>query len=96
MDESEDYDEFAHEARRLIDELVNQSLAHIHDSEEVSDRENPIERGRFIEFENEGKTEQYSSIKWPSIAEFTNENLGLEKLHQYIEKVCSKQLISHC
>jgi len=89
LDQSEDYDLFAHEAHCIIDQLVNQSLAHVHDTVEISDQENeesPIQRGRFIELENEGKTEKHSPVRWPSIAEFTNEKIGIEKINEYIEK----------
>ena len=90
MDESENYDVFAEEAHRIIDQLVNQSLAHVNDSEEISNQENEenaIERGRFIESENEAKSKDYTTVQWPSIAEFTDENIGLEKINEYIEKV---------
>jgi len=93
LDPSEDYDLFAHEAHRIIDELVNQSIAHVNDTIEISDQddgENRDERGRFIEFENDAKTQEQSSIRWPSIAEFTDAKIGIEKINEYIEKVINE------
>jgi hypothetical protein len=90
LDQSEDYDLFAHEAHLIIDQLVNQSLAHVNDTVGLSDgddEENPIQRDRFIELENEAKIQEQSSVQWPSIAEFTDEKIGLEKINEYIEKV---------
>jgi len=90
LDQSEDYDIFAHEAHRIIDQLVNQSIAHVNDTVEISDQndeESQGERGRFIELENEPKLQEQSSMQWPSIAEFTDEKLGIEKINEYIEKV---------
>ena len=83
LNQSEDYDAFAHEAHQIIDQLVNQSLAHVHDG--IDNEESNIPRGRFIELENEGKAAGYSSIQWPTIAEFTDEKIGLDNRHQYIE-----------
>lgn len=79
MDESENYDEFIHEAHRLIDELVNQSLAKIVEDERSENQENKMQK------------EKLSTYQWPTIAEFKNEKLGLEKISEYIEKVCSNR-----
>ncbi|CAF0875818.1 unnamed protein product [Rotaria sp. Silwood1] len=86
----EDYDLFSREAHRIIDQLVNQSLAHVNDTKETSDENNEeynIQRDRFIILESEGKTKGHSSVRWPSIAEFTHEKIGVEKINEYIEKV---------
>ena len=56
---------------------------------------NNYQRGRFIESENDEwkkRTQKKSLMNWPTIAEFTNENIGLEKITEYIEKV-TKELI---
>jgi hypothetical protein len=90
LDESEDYHAFTHEAHRIIDQLVNQSLAYVNDTIDISEQENvevPISRGRFIESEDEAKMHDQSSLQWPSIAQFTNEKIGIEKINEYIEKV---------
>lgn len=84
MNEDEDYRIFTDEARRIIDQLVQHTLAHVNDLDEQENVEIP---SRFIQSENDGKPEEYSSIQWPTIAEFTNEKLGLDKIHEYIEKV---------
>ncbi len=99
MDQSEDYDLFAHEAHLIIDQLVNQSLAHVNDTVALSDgddEETPIQRDRFIELENEAKIQEQSSVRWPSIAEFTDEKIGLEKINEYIEKVIHCILSINC
>ncbi|CAF2381456.1 unnamed protein product [Rotaria sp. Silwood2] len=83
------YDLFAHEAHRLIDQLVNQSLAHVNDTKKTFDETNEeynIQRDRFVILENEAKTKGQTSVRWPSIAEFTNAKIGVEKINEYIEK----------
>ncbi|CAF3732477.1 unnamed protein product [Rotaria magnacalcarata] len=95
--QSEEYDIFAHEAHRIIDQLVNQSLTHVNDTNETSDPNNEeynIQRGRFIVLENETKTQGQTSIRWPTIVEFTDEKVGIEKINEYIEKVILLNLIS--
>jgi hypothetical protein len=42
------------------------------------------QRGRFIELETD-EWQRTSTGKWPTIAEFTNENVGLKKINEYIE-----------
>ncbi|CAF0721864.1 unnamed protein product [Rotaria sordida] len=87
--QSEGYDLFAHEAHLIIDQLVKQSLAHVNDTKETSDENNEeynIQRDRFVVLENEAKTNGQISVHWPSIAEFTNEKIGIEKINEYIEK----------
>jgi hypothetical protein len=99
LDESEDYDVFAREAHRIIDQLVNQSLAHVNDTVEISEQENvetPDSRGRFIESENEAKTHEQLSVQWPSIAQFTDEKVGIDKINEYIEKVIHSNLSINC
>ncbi|CAF3024878.1 unnamed protein product [Rotaria socialis] len=89
LDQSEEYDIFAHEAHRIIDQLVSQSLTHVNDTNEISDPNNEeynIQRGRFIVLENETKTQGQTSIRWPTIAEFADEKVGIEKINEYIEK----------
>ncbi|CAF0870490.1 unnamed protein product [Rotaria sordida] len=89
LDQSEGYDLFAHEAHLIIDQLVKQSLAHVNDTKETSDENNEeynIQRDRFVVLENEAKTNGQISVHWPSIAEFTNEKIGIEKINEYIEK----------
>ncbi len=81
MGQSEDYDLFAHEARLIIDQLVNQSLAHVNDEKSYTQRD------RFIELENEAKTPGQISVQWPTIAQFTDAKIGVEKINEYIEKV---------
>jgi hypothetical protein len=96
LDEPEDYDIFAQEAHRIIDQLVTQSLAHVNDTDRISDQENeesPIQRGRFIQLENEAKTQEQSSVHWPTVGEFTSEKIGLAKINEYIEKVIRLNLI---
>ncbi|CAF1316763.1 unnamed protein product [Adineta ricciae] len=75
---SEDYDLLAHEAHRIVDEVVAQSLVHM-----SSDKEEPKDRGRFVELEN---TQEQSNVQWPTIEEFKNTNVGLEKINEYIDK----------
>ncbi|UJR10470.1 hypothetical protein I4U23_014674 [Adineta vaga] len=86
--QSEDYDLLAYEAHRIVDEVVAQSLVHMHDKT-IDQTEEKNERGRFIESENDHeqeKTEGYSVVQWPTIEEFKNTNIGLEKINEYIEK----------
>jgi hypothetical protein len=94
LNQSEDYDILGHEAHRIIDELVNQSLAHVNDVAATSEADNE-QRDRFIELENEAKRQGQTSVRWPSIAEFTGEKMGLKKINEYIENVITfKNLIS--
>ena len=87
LNEGEDYSIFADEARRIIDQLVRQTLAHVNDLEEQENVPIASQTNRFVQSENEGKTEGYSSVQWPTIAEFTDEKVGIDKIHEYIEKV---------
>jgi hypothetical protein len=53
------------------------------------------QRGRFVESENDEwqrNRQGQSSVQWPTIAEFTNEKVGVEKINEYIEKV-NEQLV---
>ena len=81
----------AHEARALIDLLIQQSLAHV--KETVSDGNS--QRGRFIELENDARTSEHVTVQWPKIAEFVNEHVGVEKINEYIEKVSYLRLLCH-
>ncbi len=81
--ESEDYDLLAYEAQRIVDQVLTQSLLYIRET--IQD-ENENQRSRFIELEND-QWKQESIVKWPTIAEFIDENVGLEKIKEYIEKV---------
>ncbi len=99
LDQSDDYHVVKDEARRIIDQLINQSLAHVNDTVDVSEQENveiPFSRGRFIESENEVKAHDQSFVQWPSIVQFTNENIGIEKINEYIEKVIHSNLSINC
>lgn len=82
--EGEDYDLFAYEAQRIVDQVVAQSLLHLREANLSETTGNT--RGRFIESENEPWQEK-SSVQWPTIGEFTSEDIGIEKIHEYIEKV---------
>ena len=59
--------------------MVAQSLVHMD-----NDKEEPRDRGRFVELEN---TQEQSNVQWPTIEEFKNTNVGLEKINEYIDKV---------
>lgn len=90
--QSEDYDLLAYEAERIVDQVLVQSLLHVRDANDnIADtNQDNHQRGRFIELENEKwqtKTQEESTVKWPTIAEFTDKNVGLEKINEYIEKV---------
>ncbi|CAF0971552.1 unnamed protein product [Adineta steineri] len=87
LDQSENYDTFAHEAHSIVDLLVQQSLTHVNDT---NDTENHVQRGRFIELENDAKISGHASVQWPKISEFTNEKVGVEKINEYIEKEWKK------
>lgn len=90
MDQSENYDLFAHEAHRIIDQLVHQSLAHVNDTlttTDTNDDKSHGRRDRFIELENEPKIPGHISVRWPTIAEFTDAKVGVQKINEYIEKV---------
>jgi len=87
LGQSEDYDLFAHEAHLIIDQLVNQSLAHVNDTDDINDEKSNTQRDRFIELENEAKTPGQTSVQWPTIAQFTDAKIGVEKINEYIEKV---------
>ncbi len=76
----------AHEAQRIVDKVLEQSLLHMR---ERTGEEYQNDRGRFIESENE-QWKGETSVKWPKISEFTDENVGLEKINEYIEKVTAK------
>ena len=82
--ESEDYDLLAYEAQRIVDQIVAQSLLHLREanlSENVGNA-----RGRFLESENQSWQDK-SPVQWPTIGEFESEEVGIEKIHEYIEKV---------
>jgi len=79
----------AHEAQRIVDQVLVQSLLHIR---ETSLEENENEQERFIELEN-NQWQGESIVRWPRISEFTDENVGLEKIHEYIEKVIDNFII---
>lgn len=61
-----------------------------------NDEELNIERGRFIVSENAAKTQAHTTVHWPTIAEFTDESVGLQKINEYIEKVIRFNLICTC
>ncbi|CAF1140405.1 unnamed protein product [Rotaria sordida] len=89
--QSEDYDLIAYEAQRIVDEVLAQSLLNVQNTTDKNLNENRHnhERGRFIELENDEwqkKLQEKSIVRWPTIAEFTNENIGIEKITEYIEK----------
>ncbi len=84
--QSEDYDLLAYEAQRIVDEVLSQSLLYIREIIISDENENKNHRNRFIELEN-NQWQRESIVKWPTIAEFTDENVGLEKINEYIEKV---------
>ncbi|CAF3390088.1 unnamed protein product [Rotaria sp. Silwood1] len=91
MLQSEDFDLIAYEAQRIVDQVLAQSVLNLHNTSDahLNDNRNNHERDRFIELENDEwrKNSQGKSIvRWPTIAEFTNENIGLEKINEYIEK----------
>ncbi|UJR35433.1 hypothetical protein I4U23_028190 [Adineta vaga] len=83
---SEDYSVLAHEAKCIVDRLIQQSSAHIRQTVNVNDTEHTNDRGRFIELENEARTSEHVVIRWPKISEFTDESVGKEKIYEYIEK----------
>ncbi len=74
-----------HEAQRIVDQVLTQSLLHIRETIADENRTKD-DRGRFIELENDQWSGE-ATVTWPTIGEFNNENVGLEKLHEYIEKV---------
>ena len=65
----------------------------MNDLEEQDNVQIETEKNRFIQSENEGKTERYSSVQWPTIGEFTDEKIGLDKINEYIEKVMLTTII---
>lgn len=87
MKETEEYQIYTDLAHRIIDQLVRETLAHVNDLEEQDNVQIESETNRFIQSENEGKTERYSTVQWPTIGEFTDEKIGLDKINEYIEKV---------
>ncbi len=55
--------------------------------EKISDEdENKNQRNRFIELED-NQWQGKSTIQWPKISEFIDENIGLKKIQEYIETV---------
>lgn len=52
----------------------------------LNEYENKNSRDRFTESEND-QWERKSIVQWPTIAEFIDKNVGLEKINEYIEKV---------
>ncbi|CAF3665243.1 unnamed protein product [Adineta steineri] len=86
--QSEDYDLLAYEAKRVVDQVLTQSFVHMSDTITDNNENNP-HRERFIELENDQsqtKIQEESIVKWPTIEEFTNTNIGLEKINEYIDK----------
>ncbi|CAF3683014.1 unnamed protein product [Rotaria socialis] len=93
--QSEDYDLLAFAAQRIVDQVLSQSLLHINNAldSNLDENKNNQQRGRFIELENDewqNKRQGQTAVKWPTIAEFTNEHVGIEKITEYIEKVLNK------
>ncbi|CAF1317067.1 unnamed protein product [Rotaria magnacalcarata] len=89
--QSEDYDLLAFEAQRIVDQVLSQSLLHVNNTldSNLDENKNNQERGRFKELENnewQNKRQGQTAVKWPTIAEFTNEHVGIEKITEYIEK----------
>ncbi|CAF3331824.1 unnamed protein product [Rotaria socialis] len=89
--QSEDYDLLAFAAQRIVDQVLSQSLLHINNAldSNLDENKNNQQRGRFIELENDewqNKRQGQTAVKWPTIAEFTNEHVGIEKITEYIEK----------
>lgn len=82
--ESEDYDLFAHEAQRIVAQVIAQSLVHLRETTPSEDTGNV--RGRFLESENQSERDT-SRVQWPKIGEFTSEDVGIDKIQEYIEKV---------
>lgn len=82
--ESEDYDLLAYEAQRIVDQVVAQSLLHLREAN-LSENIGNV-RGRFLESENQPWQDK-SAVQWPTIGEFDSEEVGIEKIHEYIEKV---------
>jgi hypothetical protein len=76
----------AHEAQRIVDQVLEQSLVHMR---ETMGEENSNDRGQFIESEND-QWKGEAVVRWPKISEFTDANVGLEKINEYIEKVIGK------
>ncbi|CAF1321961.1 unnamed protein product [Adineta ricciae] len=72
------------EAQRIIEQLVQQSLAHLR---ETVGEESSKTRGRFIELENEAQTSGHTTVQWPKISEFADEHIGIKKINEYIEKL---------
>ena len=86
MEQSETHNILAREAQRIIEQLVQQSLAHLR---ETVGEESSKTRGRFIELENEARTSGHTIVQWPKISEFADEHVGIKKINEYIEKVSS-------
>lgn len=85
----------ANEAKVIVDKVITQSLDCLKNTTDANfdDNTNNRQRGRFIELENDewkNKTESQTPVKWPTIAEFMNEHVGIEKINEYIEKVLLK------
>ena len=81
-----------HEAQRIVDQAFQQSMLYIRYAPDTTLDEdaNNYQRARFIELESDEwkkRTQEKSKMNWPTIAEFTDENVGLEKITEYIEKV---------
>ncbi|CAF0725436.1 unnamed protein product, partial [Didymodactylos carnosus] len=74
--EGQDFDLYAHESHKIIEELITRSLNH------VDDRNSGQTVTKFIELEDDWKIE---NTEWPTIADF-NEKLGANKIVEYIEK----------
>ncbi|CAF2375672.1 unnamed protein product [Rotaria sp. Silwood2] len=91
MLQSEDFDLIAYEAQRIVDQVLAQSLLNVYNTSDtnLNANRNNHERGRFIELENDEwqkKSQGQSIVRWPTIDEFTHENVGLDKINEYIEK----------
>jgi len=69
-----------YEAQRIVDLVLAESLEHVRKTVTIEDNqkhEQPPNES------DEWKVE--SKVQWPTIAEFTSENIGLDKIQEYIE-----------
>ena len=72
------------EAQRIVELVLNQSIAHIRHTIE-SETSNGTHVITSEDQYWQGKN--HSTIHWPTIQEFNDENVGLKKIIEYIENV---------
>lgn len=89
LNETEDYDLYLNEAQRIVELVLNQSIDHVRETIEESQGTNQSTQIRSEDDYWKNKT--HSTVQWPTIEQFTDDKIGLNKIVEYIENVGEEQ-----